>query len=485
MTLSRRDQLRWLVALPFASIAGRVFASGSDPLVGTWSGMVEDNAGRVNRFRLVITPKGEVTLYAIDIGLVDAQATKVELNAPAMYVELATLGVTVRGKLTGQDRIDAIASSEGETQKATILRGDLYSVALSKLPPGPLTRNRLGSFLRLSQAPAIGVGWAFEQDSRTVLVDGFRSLEAPARVTNTDAWHTGSDTKSMTATLVARLVEAGRLRWTTTVGELLSPAIPDIRADYRQATLVDLLSHHAGLPREARKGAITFTTGRLKDARAERLAYARLVLAQPPTAAPRTTPNYSNAGYIVVGSMLEQAMGASWEALMTEHLFSPLKMRSAGFGPPATPGKIDAPIGHARRRDNKLHPYANLAVADLPNVVGPAGLVHVSLGDLLAYLEAHRDRPERLLTRAGWNKLQTPPFGDGYALGWGVDANGSLSHGGSNGMWFVNVSVDRPSGMVFAGALNAATPQSISVLQQAFEAALLSKNHLVRGAEGS
>ncbi len=472
MNLSRRDQLRWLLALPFASIAGRSVASGADTLLGTWSGMVEDDAGRVYRFRLVITHDG-VNLYAIDVGLVDARASKFELNSPAIYLELASLGVTVRGTLVGSDRIDAVVISEGQTQKAIILRGDLYPVVLTKLPAGPMTRDRLRSLLLLSQAPAIGVGWSFERGTRTVLVDGVRSLGMSTAVTETDAWHIGSNTKSMTATLVGRLVEAGHLRWNMTVSELLSPKFSDIRSEYRQATLIDLLSHHAGLPRDARKDSITFAVG-LKDARAERLTYVRLVLTQPPVAAPRTTTNYSNAGYVIVGAMIEQVMGASWETLIVEHVFVPLRMRSAGFGPPATPGRIDAPVGHARGHDNKLHPWTTPATADLPSVMGPAGLVHVSLNDLLTYLEAHRDRPERLLTRATWDKLQTPPYGDGYALGWGVDGKGRLLHEGSNGMWLVNVLVDRPSGMVFAGALNATTPQSVSAIQQASEAALLS-----------
>ena len=47
MRLSRRDHLRCLLALPFASIAGRSLASEADTLFGTWSGMVEDDAGRV------------------------------------------------------------------------------------------------------------------------------------------------------------------------------------------------------------------------------------------------------------------------------------------------------------------------------------------------------------------------------------------------------------------------------------------------------
>jgi hypothetical protein len=42
-------------------------------------------------------------------------------------------------------------------------------------------------------------------------------------------------------------------------------------------------------------------------------------------------------------------------------------------------------------------------------------------------------------------------------------------------MWVTSVSINKPSGMVFAGALNADTPESQSVLDQAAEAALLSR----------
>lgn len=39
-------------------------------------------------------------------------------------------------------------------------------------------------------------------------------------------------------------------------------------------------------------------------------------------------------------------------------------------------------------------------------------------------------------------------------------------------MWFANVSIDRRAGKVFAGALNAAPPRSIWVLEQALASAL-------------
>ena len=70
-----------------------------------------------------------------------------------------------------------------------------------------------------------------------------------------------------------------------------------------------------------------------------------------------------------------------------------------------------------------------------------------------------------------------PPFKDGYALGWGVEKDGRLSHNGSNGMWMTSVSIDKRSGLVFSAALNAATPESQSVLDQAAESALLSRKH--------
>ncbi len=474
--------MRWLAALPFAAIASPVRATDAGPFVGTWSGIDEDDTGRAARFRFVIAASGGVTVCLIDGGPYDVQAKNVEFKAATISFELPTLGVVVRGSLAGGDRIEATIVEGGKRETVQMVRGDLYPVKLTILPPGPMTAERLRRLLLLSNAPAMAVGWAFKQASHTVLVDGVRSLGATARVERADAWHIGSDTKSMTATLVARLIEADHLKWTTTVGDLLAQAIPTIRTEYRQATLIDLLSHHAGLPRDAPMNTTRFTVGPLADVRAERLAYVRLALAQPPIAAPRTTMNYSNAGYIVVGAMIEQAMGAPWETLMRACLFEPLRMHSAGFGPPTALGKAAGPVGHALRGDGKLYPWTQPDQADLPAVYGPAGLVHVSPDDQLAYLEVHRDQPRRFLSVSTWHKLHVPPFKDGYALGWGVEEDGSLSHTGSNGMWMTSVMINNPSGLVFAGALNAATPESHSVLDQAAESALLSRGHPKRPA---
>jgi len=52
----------------------------------------------------------------------------------------------------------------------------------------------------------------------------------------------------MTSTLMARLVESGQLRWDSTLGEVFPDFAPRMNPDFRSVTLLELLSHHAGLP---------------------------------------------------------------------------------------------------------------------------------------------------------------------------------------------------------------------------------------------
>ncbi|MEI9866055.1 MAG: serine hydrolase domain-containing protein [Limisphaerales bacterium] len=112
----------------------------------------------------------------------------------------------------------------------------------------------------------------------------------------------------------------------------------------------------------------------------QRREFIEAVLAQPPEAAPGTKMIYSNQGYAIVGAMLEKITGTNYEALITERLFKPLHMDTAGFGPPGTGGKIDEPWGHA----HKLLMTVPMQV-DNPPAIAPAGRVHCSLDDLARF----------------------------------------------------------------------------------------------------
>src|SRR5258708_27446879 len=94
----------------------------------------------------------------------------------------------------------------------------------------------------------------------TIAVTGRRRADRDARLVATDAFHLGSDTKSMTASLVARLVDRRQLRWDETLAEALPEIAPRMDPGFKSVTLDMLMRHVAGLPTG---GAFTpeFTAG--------------------------------------------------------------------------------------------------------------------------------------------------------------------------------------------------------------------------------
>ena len=81
-------------------------------------------------------------------------------------------------------------------------------------------------------------------------VAGVRKRGAGERVTLNDRFHLGSCGKAMTATLVAMLVEEGRLNWTTTLGKMFADKVKDMHPAWEKATLRQVLAHRAGLHRD-------------------------------------------------------------------------------------------------------------------------------------------------------------------------------------------------------------------------------------------
>jgi CubicO group peptidase (beta-lactamase class C family) len=179
--------------------------------------------------------------------------------------------------------------------------------------------------------------------------------------------------------------------------------------------------------------------------REQRREFIEAVLSLPPEATPGTKMIYSNQGYAIVGAMLEKTTDRDYESLITEKLFKPLHMDTAGFGPPGAADKVDQPWGHVEIL-GKIVPEQR----DNPPSISPAGRVHCSLDDLARFVMLHlRPRTNGLLKAETVARLHTPlkgvkiedPSGN-YACGWVVIerpwAGGTaLMHNGSNTMWYV------------------------------------------------
>jgi CubicO group peptidase (beta-lactamase class C family) len=243
----------------------------------------------------------------------------------------------------------------------------------------------------------------------------------------------------MTSTLIARLVERGSLRWDSTIAEVFPDLAPRIHPDFQKVTLLQLLSHRAGLPAN-----LNLAKYLGDDVVALRLRAVRDELAGKPKNTPGTVFEYSNLGYIIAAAMAERTTGQPWERAIQAEVFKPLQMDSAGFGGTGTPGKIDQPWPHTSDGKPTLE---NGPTMDNPPVMGPAGRVHCSIQDWARFVQdqLRGARGQSALLKAeSYQKLQTPPFGGDYALGWtsverGWGGGTVLNHAGDNTMNFANV----------------------------------------------
>lgn len=92
-----------------------------------------------------------------------------------------------------------------------------------------------------------GMAAAVVRDGGVVAVgvSGVREAGEADPIRPDDRFHIGSCTKAMTATMIARLVEAGRLRWDVALAESFPHTT--ITPELRPVTLRQLLSHQAGI----------------------------------------------------------------------------------------------------------------------------------------------------------------------------------------------------------------------------------------------
>jgi CubicO group peptidase (beta-lactamase class C family) len=264
---------------------------------------------------------------------------------------------------------------------------------------------------------------------------GVRSVTGQDPIQLTDPFVIGSCGKSMTATVVARLVARGALRFETTLQEAFPDLVPRMQPAYRGVSVAALLAHRGGIP-----AVPPVPLPLAGDPVVERARALPTVLALPPQGVPGQTFLYSNLGYALVGAMLDRLTGTPFEALTAVELFQPLGLASAGFLAPAAP---EAPRGHTAfglplPPDSPLYP---------PPAASPAGLHHVALPDWATCAAVHLGLgPEGYLPLELLARLHTPwdPLAvDGYALGWHVAPGPSgattLRHDGSDGYWSARI----------------------------------------------
>ena len=242
----------------------------------------------------------------------------------------------------------------------------------------------------------------------------------------------------MTATLVARCVEAGQVAWTDTVGGVLGGAIPDMRAEYRDVTLPpSALATAPACPGTSRWRSCSRFPRESADARADRVAYARLGLhagaARPEGADLRIFQHRLRHRRRHARSQARRAVGdadpasacsprSAWPAPGRARR----ERRAPTISPSATrPARPPSQNGQQQRAARPVP--AGRPDHRQSRSSGPAGRVHANFEDVFKYLAAHRDQAAPFLRRASWEALHTPPFGGAVRHGLGAARRHALA----------------------------------------------------------
>ena len=321
--------------------------------------------------------------------------------------------------------------------KCDALRARVTAGAFLTPPAARDASGLLADVLARHSVPGMAGAITWRGKTTAIGAAGVRAAGSKALATTADLWHLGSCTKSMTATLIGSAVESGRLSWDTKLPRGLSWLGPGkVAAGWKDVTLEMLLHHRGGAPAAFDPRGVM---GAPFEAEGSRVVLLQTVLSAPPANPPGTTFLYSNAGYAIAGAVYEHDRGLAWEKAIAHDLWAPLGITTGGFGAPGTAGTLDQPRGHDAA-GKAVEPGPG---SDNPPAIGPAGTVHMSIGDWARYVALHVEGEgiaPRLLSPATFRRLHAPPPGGDYAMGWGVTdrpwGGRVLTHSGSNTMWY-------------------------------------------------
>lgn len=313
--------------------------------------------------------------------------------------------------------------------------------------------------------PGIAVGVIEDGRIAYIATRGETVAGSGHEVTADTVFKIASNSKAMTASVLARLVDAGKLRWDDPVTRYL-PAFrmydPWVT---REMQVKDLLVHNSGLPEGGgdlmlwpepnhfTRNDIIAGLAHIKPAYSFRAGYA-----------------YDNLLYVVAGEVAASAAGVPYETLVKQEIFEPLSLKRCRVGAWETREGDDVAQPHTRRGDRNI--VLNADAEQVPELVSAAaGGIRCSLTDMLAWARNWLDPGEksnRWLSaeqrREAWTPRNPMPVSarrrqwDGtrfYAYGYGwriadVDGVMTVSHTGTlSGMYSVlTLLPDRKSGFV-------------------------------------
>jgi CubicO group peptidase (beta-lactamase class C family) len=222
------------------------------------------------------------------------------------------------------------------------------------------------------KVPALAI--AVVKDDSIVLMKGYgtRTMGTTQPVDEHTLFAIGSASKAFTATVVAMLVDEGKMRWDDPVAvylpgfQLYDPYVS------RELTVRDALTHRSGL---SRGDLMWYATDYDRDEILRRVRFLR------PSWSARARFGYQNIMYLAAGQAAARASGRSWDDLVRDRIFQPLGMTESSTSTRALAGLQNVATPHTEVDDTlRVVPWHNI------DNIGPAGSINSSAADMLKWV---------------------------------------------------------------------------------------------------
>lgn len=261
------------------------------------------------------------------------------------------------------------------------------------------------------------------RNGKVLVRKGYGEADHQKHLVNTaqTKFRLGSMTKQFTAMAILLLQARGKLN----VRDRICTYLSECPTPWQQITLHQLLTHTSGIPdftsfpdyktSQGSPSSPTQTIARFKD--------------KPLDFQPGEKWSYSNSGYVVLGAIIEQASGKTYEAFLQENIFVPLQMVDSGYDH----NKGDLAVGY--RDQTNLADFIDMSIPYA------AGGLYSTVEDLYRWDQSLYT--DKLISKNLRDQMFTPlalvpnSGGFGYGYGWGIGKEGDhsvVSHaGGING----------------------------------------------------
>jgi CubicO group peptidase (beta-lactamase class C family) len=219
-----------------------------------------------------------------------------------------------------------------------------------------------------------GLAIAVIKDDSIVLMKGYgtRTMGKVEPVDEHTLFAIGSSSKAFTSTLVAMLVDQGKMHWDDPATaylpgmQLFDPYVT------RELTVRDLLTHRSGL---TRGDVMWYATDYNRDEILRRVRFLK------PTWSVRSRFGYQNIMYLAAGQAAAHVAGTSWDDLVKARIFAPLGMTESNTSIRDLAGKSNVATPHTEVDDTLITvPWHNI------DNIGPAGSINSNVADMIKWV---------------------------------------------------------------------------------------------------